>query len=79
MNVYDLGVKLKSERISRTLYSLDGGLPNEKICLDRENEKWIVYYSEIGERTGCVRFLRENEACQYIYDAIMDIVNGKAK
>jgi hypothetical protein len=36
--------------ISRPYYPAEGRLPNEKLCLDYENGKLIVYYSERGIR-----------------------------
>lgn len=63
--------------ISRTYYSLDGGLPNEKLCLDYENGKWIVYYSERGIRTGIHYFDNEDDACDYLLHAIEESSNGK--
>ena len=70
---------LEKEKISKSIYSLDGGLPNEKLCLGFENNKWIVYYSERGVRTGVVEFITENDACDYIYNQIKSIVTGRVK
>lgn len=33
-------------------YLLEGGLFNEKFCLDYENSKWVVYYFECGIKIG---------------------------
>jgi hypothetical protein len=79
MNKLELQSKLKSENVSRSLYSLEGGLPNERLCLDYESGCWIVYYSERGGRSGVKKFTTEEAACQYIYDAIKGIVTGKVK
>jgi len=79
MNKIDLKNKLKAENVSGSIYSLDGGLPNEKLCLDFNGEFWIVYYSERGGRTGVKEFLSEEDACQYLYDAINAIVTGKVR
>lgn len=48
----ELRSALINKGISRSYYSLEGGLPNEKLCLDYENSKWVVYYSERGIKTG---------------------------
>ncbi|TKY81336.1 hypothetical protein R0L47_12995 [Pectobacterium polonicum] len=79
MNKKELKDRLIKEKVSRSLYSLDGGLPNEKLCLDHENGCWVVYYSERGIKTGMISFLTEDEACKYIYDQINAIVIGKVK
>lgn len=68
---------LINKGISRSYYSLEGGLPNEKLCLDCENGKWIVYYSERGIRTGIRYFDNENDACDYLLHAIEDSASGK--
>jgi len=68
---------LITKGISRSYYSLDGGLPNEKLCLDYENGKWVVYYSEHGIRTGIQYFNNEDDACDYLLDAIEQSASGK--
>ena len=68
---------LISKGISRSHYSLEGGLPNEKLCLDYENEKWIVYYSEHGIRSGIEYFDNEDDACDYLLHAIEESASGK--
>ncbi|MCG8710641.1 hypothetical protein JHU04_003937 [Brenneria sp. 4F2] len=79
MNKKELKERLVKEKISRSLYSLDGGLPNEKLCLEHENGFWVVYYSERGVKTGMISFLRECEACKYIYDQINAVFSGNVK
>lgn len=79
MNKNELKNALKNEGVSNELYSLEGGVPSEKLCLDFENGKWIVYYSERGCRTGIMSFVMENDACKYIYDQIKAIVNGQLR
>ncbi|EAA4816313.1 hypothetical protein DQF09_24280 [Shigella boydii] len=70
---------LNQENISNSIYSLEGGVPNEKLCLDFENNKWIVYYSERGIRTGVIEFAREDDACDYIYNQIKAIATGQVR
>ena len=68
---------LINKGISRSYYSLEGGLPNEKLCLDCENGKWNVYYSEHGVRTGVQSFDNEDDACDYLLHAIEESASGK--
>lgn len=68
---------LITKGISRSYYSLEGGLPNEKLCLDYENGKWIVYYSEHGIRTGIQYFDNEDDACDYLLHTIEQSASGK--
>lgn len=44
-----------------------GGLPNERLCMVKENY-WQVYYSERGLKTGLREFQTESEACEYFLE-----------
>lgn len=79
MKKQDLKNLLTKEKISKSIYSLDGGLPNEKLCLDFKDNKWIVYYSERGLRTGVVTFILEDDACDYLYGQIKAIATGHVR
>jgi hypothetical protein len=63
---------LRRKGVREDAYSLEGGLPDERYCLDHpSHETWTVYYSERGGRTGERRFESEAEACQCLLDLIM--------
>lgn len=79
MKKYDLKKCLENEGVSKSLYCLDGGLPNEKVCLDYEGNKWVVYYSERGCRTGLETFENEDDACIYIYGMVRAMAVGQVK
>ena len=65
MTVTELKNEILSLGISEEYYSiLLGGLPNEKLCIVKEN-MWEVYYSERGQKTGLRTFSTEEEACDY--------------
>lgn len=71
MNIKELEKVIKSENIPSDCYSImKGGLPNETYCLVSENNNWIVYYSERGNRSGLKKFKNESEACKYFYEQI---------
>jgi hypothetical protein len=55
----ELRLRLKEEGYPEDNYSLDGGLYNERLCLERKNNRWFVYYSERGQRTHEKDFLME--------------------
>lgn len=59
-----------NEHFRPETYSLDGGLPNERLCLERRSDGWAVYYSERGIRTSEVAFLHESDACIYMLDVM---------
>ena len=67
MDVYELICKLKEIGVPEDYYSvLVGGLPNEKLCIVKtQSEKWEVYYSERGARSGIKLFDSEADACEY--------------
>ena len=65
MNKTQLEDALKNSSTPSDAYSLEGGLPNEAYCLDKEDGKWIVYYSERGSRTSLKSFDSEEDACKH--------------
>lgn len=72
MNRAELAIKLEQSGVSPEAYSLDGGLPNECYVLDREsNERWTVYYSERGQKSGYRSFDSESAACQYFLERVL--------
>ena len=65
MTIIELERELLQLGISDDLYSImTGGLPNEKLCIVKE-DKWKVYYSERGKKSGLKIFETETEACEY--------------
>ena len=66
----ELERKLIKMNIRPDMYSLKGGLPNEKFCLSEANGRWEVYYSERGNKTGLKEFDNEDDACQCLYDMV---------
>lgn len=71
MNVIELGVKLNEVGVHGDVYSLSGGLPNERHVLGCENGKWEVYYSERGMKSNLRQFENEGGACQYMLDLLI--------
>lgn len=67
MNRVELAQKLEHRNIDSTMYSLDGGLPNEAYCLGKDNDRWETYYSERGNKSELKVFASEEEACNYFY------------
>lgn len=72
MNIKELELRLISEKIRSDVYSLNGGLPNEAYCITQSNGVWEVYYSERGNKSGLRIFQKEEEACQYFYDSLIE-------
>lgn len=66
MSVEELRKWLKSSGIPKHWYCLEGGLPNEAMCIDREDDgRWSVYYSERGRRSSLRLFDTEYDACEH--------------
>lgn len=67
MTIIELESELEKLGVPSDLYSIMiGGLPNEKLCIVRE-DKWKVYYSERGSKNGLKIFETETEACEYLF------------
>jgi hypothetical protein len=74
MNKNDLKQKLISSNIPKETYSLEGGLPNEAYCINQIDDKWEVYYSERGQKSGLKIFDTEEEACEYFYNELIEML-----
>jgi hypothetical protein len=70
MTFKELAAKLSACRVPKDKYSLSGGLPNEKYCIEHVDGKWRVYYSERGSRSGLRIFDSEQEACDYFFEEV---------
>ena len=64
MKISDLKIKLKELNVPSVLYSLHGGFPSEKYCIEERNGRWYTYYSERGLRSGEREFSNESDACE---------------
>lgn len=63
MRVPELRERIKQLNPPLDSYSLDGGLPNERLCLSRDTQSWSIYYSEKGIRTEVQSYDSEEAAC----------------
>jgi hypothetical protein len=62
---------LTALKVNHQAYCLDGGLPDEKYTLDQVGVKWVVYYSERGQRSGERLFNSEDQACRYMLELLV--------
>ena len=73
MTKIELKTKLEQAGVCVEAYSLDGGLPNERYVLSHEaNGRWVVYYSERGQKGSLRSFDLESAACQYFLEHILE-------
>lgn len=64
---------LEETGVPDELYSLhETGRDDERFCLCKEGEQWQVYFLERGVKTTNKVFNTETEACQYIYEQLID-------
>ena len=75
MNKQELKEVLLLNKVPKDLYSLSGGLPNESYCLEKEKNRWHVYYSERGIKTSVGYFENEEAACECLLKEIRKIVS----
>ena len=75
MNKQELEEVLLLNKVPKDLYSLSGGLPNESYCLEKEKNRWHVYYSERGIKTSVGYFENEEAACECLLKEIRKIVS----
>lgn len=75
MNKQELEEVLLLNKVPKDLYSLSGGLPNESYCLEKEKNRWHVYYSERGIKTSVGYFENEEAACECLIKEIRKIVS----
>lgn len=72
MNIKQLETKLKKNHIPDWHYNLSGtGRNDERLCIEKSNKGWNVYYLERGERTTDLMFDTEDEACNYILNHLV--------
>ncbi|ACV64179.1 conserved hypothetical protein [Desulfofarcimen acetoxidans DSM 771] len=76
MTKNDLRKMLINSNIPKDTYSLEGGLPNEAYCFNQNGDKWEVYYSERGQKSGLKLFSTEDEACDYFYKSLVQMLKG---
>lgn len=70
MNRAELRETLDADGIRPDAYSLEGGLYEDRLCIDEDYGVWEVYYVERGKRWNQRRFDTEDEACRYLLDLL---------
>ena len=73
MTTSELKQILDNERFDPRVYSLDGGMANDTLCLSREGCQWIVYYTERGLRFDDKCFESESDACNHLLSLLRSL------
>lgn len=79
MNKEQLRQLLDSEGFDPNRYSLDNGLPNDRLCLSQTNKGWCVYYSERGSIFDEQCFPSESEACEELLRRLRKLPPSQTK
>jgi hypothetical protein len=79
MNTSDLKRVLDAEQFDPRAYSLDNGLPNDRVCLGQEAHGWYVYYSDRGLRFDEQMFSTESEACEELLRRLRELPPAQTK
>lgn len=73
MTMQELIIRLKNVGIPDDSYSLTGGMPNDRYCIEEVFGKWQVYYSERGKKYQEKYFTSEEEACEFLYSILANM------
>ena len=73
MNIAETRAKLEENHVPKDMYSF-GWTTSEMMCIEYKKKHWEVYYSERGSRCGVKTFRKENEACKYFYDMVINVL-----
>lgn len=73
MNKEELKLKLNNIGIPHDWYFVDDyGNDDQRLCLMKDMDKWLVYYSERGSKLRLKEFEREEDACDDLYSRLID-------
>ena len=61
MSIKELKELLMVKNVPQELYSLEGGLPCESYCIEKTEDKWLLYYSERGVKETINYYDTEDE------------------
>lgn len=73
MNILELKNLLQVKNVPNELYNLDCiGRKDERFCLEKIDDIWVVYFTERGTRTTEVFFNSEDAACKYLIEQLIE-------
>lgn len=79
MTRIELQTILDDEHFNRRWYSLDGGSPNDTLCIDSEGNRLVDYYSERGTRFDEAAYASETEACAELLERLRALPESQSK
>lgn len=69
MKINELRLKLEKLGVPRRVYSLSGW-SDERLCLEKRDEVWDVFFVERGQKRAARTFETEDQACEYMLDEL---------
>lgn len=63
--------KMKRHKIPNSAYSLNGGMTDDCLCIEKKEDTWEVYYSNSGEKTVLGVLYDESLAYNYLLYLLM--------
>jgi hypothetical protein len=72
MNIEQLKLRLAKANVMPIVYCINCKNPMEQYCLMQDGARWSVYYSERGVKRNEVIFQNESEACEYLYNKLIN-------
>ena len=72
MTILELKKVLDENNIPRNLYNLEmSGLKDQRICVEKTENGWNVYYSERGQKFDLKRYFSEHDACMDLLQRLL--------
>lgn len=73
MKKEELRKSLQEKSVPEYYYNIDTiGEIDQRVCLEFDDGKWIVYYSERGKKFDLVKYQIEEEACDDIFTRLLN-------
>lgn len=80
MKKADLKAILQGMGVPEEMYHLENhGNNDQKLCLNKENDVWFVYYSERGSKLVPAEFDNEDDACEEFMKRINKMMDNAKK
>lgn len=80
MKKSDLKAKMQEMGVPEEMYYLEKyGNNDQKLCINKENDVWLVYYSERGSKLVTAEFDNEDDACEEFMKRINKMMDNAKK
>lgn len=73
MNTRELKKYLKEHLVPSKLYKI-GGAHKNRICMDKTENGWAVFFQDKKERIGVMNFVDEATACKVMKDELRKLM-----